>query len=836
MIDFSKLGVEKTPSSIEPRDIFMSLPTKNKSYEYPRDVQSEVWKLWFESREQKNTIIKMNTGSGKTVVGLTILKSCIDEGKGPAVYVVPDNYLVQQVCSEAEKLGIKVVQDEEDYPFMRKQAILVINIHKLVNGKSVFGMRSDNNNINIGSILIDDAHACLETIGDQFTITIPIEDEEVYSSIMSIFSTALKSYSNQKYQEISEIHDPFTNMLIPFYVWQNKVSEVGDILHKHSDKDFIKFKLPLIKDCLSLCNCVVSARCIEITPNCIPISKIKSFEQAQRRIFMSATLADDSVFVTAMGLRQSEITNIITPEKANDIGDRLLIFPQVINKRINDVEIKLKLKSLSLLHNVVVIVPSRNRAAFWSDVSDLTLDYLNIDNGVSQLKNEHVGLVVLINKYDGIDLPDDACRILVIDGVANTANKYDAIMLGINPNNKRLLSDKIQKIEQGIGRGVRSNNDYCVAVFMGKGLKDILIRGDGKEYFSKATLAQFELSQQLWDQLRMGNPNPSIDEIFSLTNYSLNLPRNVDWIKASRDALSSLSYERSPQIDDISVALREAFESAEVFQYSQAAKIIEKAKNTISDESTKGFLMQVLAEYTNFSNQGEAQQILLSAQQYNRNIIRPLDGIRHQRLIEKAGTQAQKIIDYINDNNLDSNSYILKANTLLEKLEFSVDTAETFESSLKDISHMLGITSSRPEADNGKGPDNLWVIGNGIYFVIECKNGTTTDTINKHDCNQLNGSATWFENEYEGNEFTYYPVMIHNSHIFEHACSPNPKIRIMTPDLLEKLRGAISNFAENVADPNFYKQVIEMDRLLNQFKLQGDMIITNFTTEYKVKN
>ena len=39
----------------------------------------------------------MNTGSGKTVVGLLILKSCLNEEKGPAVYVVPDSYLVKQV-------------------------------------------------------------------------------------------------------------------------------------------------------------------------------------------------------------------------------------------------------------------------------------------------------------------------------------------------------------------------------------------------------------------------------------------------------------------------------------------------------------------------------------------------------------------------------------------------------------------------------------------------------------------------------------------------------------------------------------------------------------------
>ena len=30
---------------------------------------------------------------------------------------------------------------------------------------------------------------------------------------------------------------------------------------------------------------------------------------------------------------------------------------------------------------------------------------------------EHVGVVVLINKYDGVDLPHDACRLLIVDGI-----------------------------------------------------------------------------------------------------------------------------------------------------------------------------------------------------------------------------------------------------------------------------------------------------------------------------------------------------------------------------------------------------------------------------------
>ena len=85
MIDFAQLGMNMNQKVLNPRDIFMGLPNKKTKYQYPRDVQGEVWKQWFEKRNEKDTIIKMNTGSGKTVVALMILQSCLNEGVGPAM-------------------------------------------------------------------------------------------------------------------------------------------------------------------------------------------------------------------------------------------------------------------------------------------------------------------------------------------------------------------------------------------------------------------------------------------------------------------------------------------------------------------------------------------------------------------------------------------------------------------------------------------------------------------------------------------------------------------------------------------------------------------------------
>ena len=129
----------------------------------------------------------MNTGSGKTVVGLIMLQSCLNENKGPAIYVVPDNYLVNQVIDEAKRLGISVTADKDDqYNYLHSKSILVTTIHTLVNGHSYFGMRSKGN-IPIGSIIIDDVHACMDKITGQYMIKIDAESE-AYKELITLLA------------------------------------------------------------------------------------------------------------------------------------------------------------------------------------------------------------------------------------------------------------------------------------------------------------------------------------------------------------------------------------------------------------------------------------------------------------------------------------------------------------------------------------------------------------------------------------------------------------------------------------------------------------------------
>jgi len=105
-IKFDELLDDEQAAVIDPRDIFLTL-NRDKKFPFPRDIQTEVMKAWFNQRDNPDTVVKLNVGSGKTLVGLLLLQSSLNEGVRPAIYIAPDKQLVDQVLAEAEALGIE---------------------------------------------------------------------------------------------------------------------------------------------------------------------------------------------------------------------------------------------------------------------------------------------------------------------------------------------------------------------------------------------------------------------------------------------------------------------------------------------------------------------------------------------------------------------------------------------------------------------------------------------------------------------------------------------------------------------------------------------------------
>lgn len=824
-IDFNKLNADSNLAQIlDPIQIFDVLPRKSTKYaEYLRDVQSTVLEKWFrEYRENKNTVIKMNTGSGKTVVGLLILKSYLNESKGPAVYVVPDNYLVDQVIREAIDLGIPVTTDARSTEFKRGKEILVANMHKIINGRSVFGIGTINQHI--GCMIVDDAHSCIKVAETQFTISIS-SDTELYNELLALFSESIKQQSEQKLLEITSKEEG-TQQVIPFWDWNQNLDAVRSSLHKNKDNELLPslfFNWPLIKNNLELSSCIFTSKEILISSDYIPIEVIPSFNECPHKVFMSATIDDDSVLISHFNVDENQIKKAVTPKIANDIGERMILIPQEINPKIEESELKDYFKWLAQNRNVIILVPSYHRAKFWEDIANVVVkSSFELKNTINDLKEKHVGMVVLINKYDGIDLPKNACEILVLDGVPDVRNEFDKVEQIILRGSKEILKNTIQRIEQGMGRGIRSKDDHCIVFLIGNSLVENLYHRDSEMMFTEATRKQLELSRNLTSQIQ----NSSLTEIDNIVQMALT--RDQRWIETSRSVLVSVKYNDITQFEQKIIAERKAFNFAQLREYRKARDLIQELVNQTSENSLKGYLKYKLARYENFFDATGAQQTIKSAKKLNNQLIHPIEGIEYEKVQFDNIPQADKINRFLMDKYKNTNEYIIGFNSVIDKLIFAPNSSSHFEQAFKELGEHLGYSSQRPEIDFKKGPDNLWRDVNNKYFVIECKNEATTEKISKGYCNQLNGSVSWFLDKYPDEHCI--PILIHPSNTFEHSASPLPQIRIINEDKLEILRKNLRSWSIQISDAKF--ETNKIAALLKLFNLESGSFIENYTIKF----
>jgi hypothetical protein len=820
-IDFSKLATGQHSPLISPRDIFAALPRRAAGFGYLRDVQGQVLDAWERRRTERDLLMKMNTGTGKTAVGLLMLQSSLNEGHGPALYVSPDNYLALQVHKQARAgLGIETVDDPESSAYLAGKAIAVVNIHKLINGKSVFGGPASTRPrpLKIGTVVVDDAHAALATTDAQCTVRIPA-DNDAYGQLLDMFEDDLERQSTAAMLDI-ESGAPGAVIRVPFWAWATRAADVSRILHACRDDGDLMFTIPFVMDILPICQAVFTADAVEIKPPLPPVGLIESFAAAKRRIYLTATLADDSVLVTHFDADPASVKNAITPVSAADLGDRMILAPTEISPGLQEDGIRNAVRGLADSVNVVVLVPSKRKAGEWADLADVTTTAEEIAATVDRLQSgEHVGLVVMINKYDGIDLPDGACRVLVIDGLPEAysgVDRREAVILG---ESDAMVGRQLQRIEQGMGRGVRSAEDYCVILLLGAKLTQLIADPGNLARFGPATRAQLELSGLVAQELQCA----TVDEILAAVRQSLD--RDPGWVATSRSALAGVTYGPAG-LDPIAVRLRAAFNAAATAQYRPAAKEISEAINSAEDPRVKGWLQEQLACYTQPVDAAKAQQILAGAVKLNPRVTRPLEGISYSRL-SPAADQATAAVTYLAQRYPDRNALIVGVNALLEDLVFDPAHTAEFEDAMEGLAFHLGFTAQRPERDTGNGPDVLWSVGSRNYVVIECKSGATADRIWRRDAEQLAHSVNWFGEHYD-HDCKATPVLVHKTTLLEKNAVAPPGTRIISATRLETLRGAVRSLAAALGDAGTWGDPDAVGTQLNHHKLSGTSIISAY--------
>jgi len=823
-INFSALN--KGPGreqAVHPRDIFNALPNKPRGMDYLRGPQDQVLDEWWKRRPARDLVIKMNTGGGKTIVGLLVAQSSLAEGTGPAVYLVPDHYLVEQVVSEARRLGIAVTTDPRDMAYARGRAILVDVFQRLFNGQSIFGVDGSAGRTAAvqapGTAIIDDAHACLGKAEHAFRLSVP-EDDPIYGALLDLFEDALEQQSPASYLDLVDRRHRAIQM-VPYWAWIDRRRAVLEKLHPLSGEAPFLFAWPLLVDILPDCRAVFTARSLEIAAPCVNSDVLPGFRQTGRRVYLTATLADDGVLVTDFGAGADQVEKPIVPANAGDIGDRLILVPQQTHPAASEDEIREIILGLAEARNVAVIVPSDARAGYWEDDAKMILKKDNLAVGVQRMRaNPASGLYVLVNRYDGVDLPGDACHVLVIDGLPEALDGIERAEAAQLSGTSLLTARQVQRLEQGMGRATRSNEDYCVVFLLGARLAERLHGPVARASFSPATRAQIELSEEVGDLIE-GSDAGTLRQAAQQC-----LDRDPDWLAASRGRLATLRYADAV-VTPFSIGTRAAFEHAAAKDYPAAVAELQRAINDTDDPAVKAYLKQQLAAYQHHLDPVAAQQTQKSANAVNRNLLRPLEGVRYEKLSAPAYAQGAVAAAHLQAAYSSGNDLVIGMNALLGDLDWGHRT-RAFEQAWADLARAIGFASQQPEHETGRGPDGLWAVAGGIFYVIEAKSGAKDDhPVYKSDAEQLSNAMDWFTAEYT-TVATGVPILVHPRAKFEKKAAVPYGCKVVTSGKLTLLRDALRKLTAELADGDAFRDPDRVGKLLTAHRLTADTFLSAY--------
>lgn len=843
MIDFTKrIKSNSTEKIIDPIEIYSTLDRTSVAGPL-RPVQSDILSKWYkEKRDSKDLIVKLHTGAGKTLIGLLMALSYVNSDEGPVIYVCPNIYLMQQACADAQKFGVPfcIVNNMNEIPneFIQGQKILITHVQKVFNGLSVFG--TGNKSIHVGCIILDDSHACIESMLGSCTIQI-MDNNSAYSQILRLVESDLKEQGNGSLQDL--INKRTSAMMpIPYWTWQNNISEITKIISENIDDNHIKFAWPIIKDQLKDCRAFISSKKIEISPICMPIQQYGIFNNATHRILMSATTQEDTFFIKGLGLSIDAVNNPLIDENYHWSGEKMILIPDAICNNIDGDFLISSIIKLQRKYGIAVLTPSFDKAEKYvkmgailaNDPHDVKKMYQNLRE---YLKNHENKTIVFANRYDGIDLPDDSCRILIIDSVPyydSLVDKYEELC---RPDSEIIRIKTVQKIEQGLGRSVRGEKDYSVIIITGSDLIKYIRSIGNRKFFSPQTQEQinigFEIIDMAKEDIIQQNSQSEIDILFSTILQCLN--RDNGWKEYYSSKMDSVQYKPSEKTTLFTILQKEkqAYEETIIGNYESATSIIQDIVNLCSNESEKGWYLQEKARLLYNISQSESNKVQISAFMKNIQLLKPKNGISYNKIkfpldLSRNKRIIQEMCEYENFD-----EFNLQLEDVLNNMSFGIE-AEKAEDAFYRMGKLLGYNSQRPDKEIRKGPDILWCVAENKYILIECKTEVlpTRDSISKTEAGQMEEHCAWFESEYDKSSFV--PVLVIPTNLLSNEAYFSHDISILTKGGLEKLKNQIRDFFKEFKkyrfssiDPDF------VNLQLTTHGLYDDLFIKKFITRAK---
>ena len=794
-----------------PEELYLSgtLPRTNEAVDGLWLHQGDVIRAYAEHHQNTEDLaLELPTGSGKTLPGLLIAEWVRRKSEGPVVYATPTKQLARQVLATARREGVPgelLVGSHHDWQTLALSALEGAEAIAVTTYSAIFNSSPKLPEPRL--VIFDDAHAGEQFVGAEYGITISrYKSEKHYLAVLNALSPFL---SGLLLQRLRGEPDPGAHHQVRLVLPALDPAALGrldEVLAK-LPKPF-KFELAMVRSGLAACCVYLSYGGIQIRPMIPPTFENRVFARALQRIYLSATLGAGGELERAFG--RAEIVRMPLPTKTPPrSGRRLFVFPDLVTggdaigltKRI----VGVTNKALVLSQDTIAKTEAAAAALAGEGVPVMGRDH--VEHGLSVFADAPTGILGLANRYDGLDLPGRACRVVVLGGKPDAVSLQEKF-LGERAEASAALAERLRtRIVQGAGRCTRGPNDFAVVVVLGSDITRYFSRSENRGALEPELQAEVEFG---WRNSRGADPDEVIE------NVQMFLAHDTDWREQGEPMVAEFRQDavkvESPGADALGSAPASEVEGWQLAfrgDWIGASEQLQEAARHVGagGEATRGYrglLLYLAGVWLHLGAQDETQRARARQLVRQASTASNVRGTWLKEMRDLPGSEEVPLagMDVVAVNAITAKLRgQLRANRVAEELKqmreaLAQNDATTYEGGLTTLGTFLGAEASKPK---GQGRcDSAWLWDTAMWMTVEAKSEQHSDgLLPLKDLRQANTQL----DQLAGDQGMDHPppgspaVIVSDRLVVDpqHAPAANPNVYLASTETVEQIAGDISS-------------------------------------------
>lgn len=737
------------PASQSPERLFDDLPRTRDGVASLWSHQADVLRAYFEAHVDSQDIsLELPTGSGKTLPALLIGEWRRSALGARVAFACPTVQLARQVHAEAIRQGIDSValfgshhrwESSDLAKYEGARSIAITTYSTLFNINPALSEPQ--------TLIFDDAHAGEQFVSSAWSISVSrARDRALYNSLLAVIGSTISALHLQRLE--ADDPDPITRgdvKLLPLRTTKDLATSIDCVLSEAQGDLF--FRYSMLRQHLDRCLIYFGWDGFLIRPYIVPTGEHPHFANASQRIYVSATLGDGGELERAFGRAPIERLPVPAGWDQRTSGRQFFVFPELVRDEDAHTIAQSIIQSTG---KALVITPSDQsllvaRRELTPDGMDL-FGKGDIEETLDGFRHAKKGILFLANRYDGLDLADESCRLTVLDGLP-VGEHLQERFLTQSLRAGRVLDERLRtRVIQGAGRCTRGLKDFSVVVVLGVELTRFLQRLEIRSALRADTQAE----------LMFGITASEVSGLEMLRGVASCLAQDDAWQNEAEPYIAEYRREARRELP-VGTSSLAGCVGAEVAawsclwrsQYLLASQHAVEVAQLITEEPLRQYralwLYFAAAWQESAAIQNNDRDLMAGSNELLKKAHAASRGttwLRDTQPLPKSETAADPLdeisvtrIQQSLNRRMSGSKWSLLTTSMLDGLS-GTDSLE-FEIALSHLGDLLGAEAFRPK---GKGrADSVWLFGKLLWLTFEAKSETSPDRlVSMDDVRQAN--------------------------------------------------------------------------------------------------